>query len=89
MTGWASAEYQKFDPTSRDERIGMLVLGDSFLAGSALQGLEQRFPIVLQRMIPDQLHPHHTGDCSLIDHPECLTTVDRFRFEELKEVGGN
>ena len=23
--------------------------------------------------------PHYTGDCSLIDSPECLTTVDRFR----------
>ena len=22
--------------------------------------------------------PHYTGDCSLIDSPECLTTVDRF-----------
>ena len=24
--------------------------------------------------------PHYTGDCSLIDSPECLTTVDRFRY---------
>ena len=29
---------------------------------------------------PPSLPPHYTGDCSLMDSPECLTTVDRFRL---------
>lgn len=54
--GWASASYKRFDPLGRpkDERRRLLVLGDSFLAGSGVSNLEKRFPRVLARELrPD------------------------------------
>jgi len=54
--GWASRSYKRFDPRGepKGERRRLLVLGDSFLAGSGVADLEERFPRVLARELrPD------------------------------------
>lgn len=56
--GWSSKEYQRFDPKElRAARTGrrILILGDSFLAGSGVSSLNQRFPIVVQRRLQDRV----------------------------------
>ncbi|MCH2172981.1 SGNH/GDSL hydrolase family protein [Myxococcota bacterium] len=48
--GWSSAEYQRFDPLATPPREGvkrMLFLGDSFIAGAGVTGLDKRFPVLL------------------------------------------
>ena len=53
--GWASGEYLKVDPAA--DQIGstrrLLFLGDSYLAGAGLAGLEERFPILVAGELPD------------------------------------
>jgi hypothetical protein len=52
MLGWTDKEYDRFDPLS-DKPDGnahrIMFLGDSFLAGSGVTNLNQRFPIVLEK----------------------------------------
>ena len=53
VLGWSSDEYRQFQPSARldprEKRI--LFLGDSFLAGSGVSDLDQRFPIRLETML--------------------------------------
>lgn len=55
--GWSSSEYKQFDPRrsqyGKEPRV--LVLGDSFLAGSGVSDLEKRFPVVLQSKLNHQV----------------------------------
>ena len=54
--GWASRSYKRFDPQHepKGERRRLLFLGDSFLAGSGVSELNERFPRVLaQDLRPD------------------------------------
>jgi len=55
--GWATKEYKKFDPSSDadDGRTRLLVLGDSFLAGSGVDSMDSRFPVVLGKQQKDHL----------------------------------
>jgi len=55
--GWATKEYKKFDPSSDadDGRTRLLVLGDSFLAGSGVDSMDSRFPVVLGEQQKDRL----------------------------------
>jgi hypothetical protein len=56
--GWSSREYREFDPLAgaRDpERVRVLFLGDSHLAGAGNTSLDKRFPIVLRDRLPRQL----------------------------------
>lgn len=55
--GWVSREYRQFDPTADElERstTRILVLGDSYLAGSGVSRLNQRFPVVLDQMLGER-----------------------------------
>jgi hypothetical protein len=56
--GWSSREYQDFEPSTmpRDgERLRVLFLGDSHLAGAGNTSLEKRFPSMLRERLPRQL----------------------------------
>jgi lysophospholipase L1-like esterase len=55
--GWAGNEYKEFNPTldADDGRTRLMVLGDSFLAGSGVRSMASRFPTVLGRQLSDQL----------------------------------
>tara|TARA_Y100001934_G_scaffold283616_1_gene404845 strand:+ start:4045 stop:5241 length:1197 start_codon:yes stop_codon:yes gene_type:complete len=66
LLGWANDEFQTFNPkavpkTQKTKRI--LFLGDSFLAGSGLENLEQRFPDQLKKsMLPEtEIHTLASG----------------------------
>jgi len=58
LLGWASKEYINFDPlndnTPRNVKR-VMVLGDSFLAGSGVSNLNQRFPVVLEKKYPSRI----------------------------------
>jgi hypothetical protein len=47
--GWSTVEYQKIDvsDSAEDQRTRMLFLGDSFLAGSGVKSMADRFPVLL------------------------------------------
>jgi hypothetical protein len=54
--GWADRSYKRFDPQHepKGERRRLLFLGDSFLAGSGVSEMNERFPRVLaQDLRPD------------------------------------
>jgi lysophospholipase L1-like esterase len=55
--GWATKEYKKFNPSSDtdDGRTRLLFLGDSFLAGSGVDSMDSRFPVVLGERHGDRL----------------------------------
>jgi lysophospholipase L1-like esterase len=54
VLGWTSTEYEKFDPLTPElpGKKRLLFLGDSFLAGSGVKKLDQRFPVLLGRSNP-------------------------------------
>ena len=61
LLGWANDEFQTFNPkavpkTKKTKRI--LFLGDSFLAGSGIENLEQRFPDQLKKSMPLETEIH-------------------------------
>ena len=49
--GWVNAEYVDFNPNRPKKGQRILFLGDSFLAGSGLNSLDERFPIQLKRKL--------------------------------------
>lgn len=53
VIGWASDEYKRFDPADSKTDAGtrILFLGDSYLAGSGVSGLDKRFPVLLQSQL--------------------------------------
>jgi len=55
--GWATVEYQKFDASDpgEDQRARLLFLGDSFLAGSGVRSMADRFPVLLGEQHEDRL----------------------------------
>lgn len=58
ILGWSSAEYQQFEPSNdkpKQDEIRILVLGDSFLAGSGVSGLDERFPKVADKILGDKV----------------------------------
>lgn len=53
LLGWSSPEYREFAPAAseRDTNRRILFLGDSFLAGSGIESLDQRFTSILDAEI--------------------------------------
>ena len=55
--GWSTVEYRKIDVSgsAEDQRTRMLFLGDSFLAGSGVKSMADRFPVLLGNQQEDRL----------------------------------
>jgi len=55
--GWTTREYADFDPAEDPEsdRLRLMVLGDSYLAGVNVRQMQERFPTYLADRYPDQL----------------------------------
>lgn len=55
--GWTTREYADFDPEAEPpgERLRLMVLGDSYLAGVNVRQMRERFPTYLADRHPDQL----------------------------------
>ncbi|MBI4697978.1 MAG: SGNH/GDSL hydrolase family protein [Nitrospirae bacterium] len=52
--GSSSSEYQRFNPNQfKGDKKRILFLGDSFLAGSAVKSLSNRFPVLLNNKLGD------------------------------------
>lgn len=56
LLGWATSEYKQFNPDDAKGEAGkrILFLGDSFLAGSGVGHLDERFPVLLQSQLQQQ-----------------------------------
>lgn len=54
--GWSSKEYQAFQPGPKPDGVTrVLFLGDSHLAGAGLESLDERFPVLLDDELGDEV----------------------------------